>query len=197
MDKRLEKILVDKYPVIFRDYGGDMRQTCMAWGMDCGDGWFKLIDDMCEQVTKLIENKPYKVIASQVKEKFGGLRFYYTVEQAHINLFQKICYNFRVWMFKRMWGRFYWGLVNFRKKFYKTISEKIDDIISEAESKSYKICETCGQPGQTRGGAWIYTACDNCEKLFHENKNEPRCVIKDKMTSVYDLMFGKDNDPVD
>jgi len=67
----LENILVKKYPGIFQQYGGDMRETCMHWGIACGSGWFKLIDKLCNDLSKYPE-----VVASQVKEKFGGLRFY-------------------------------------------------------------------------------------------------------------------------
>jgi hypothetical protein len=170
MDTKLEKTLVKKYPVIFQDYRGDMRQTCMAWGMECGDGWFELIDNMCANITKVIGNKSYKVIANQVKEKFGGLRFYYSIEHDP-NFLRKNNYIFRNWMFKKRLGHIYWKIINFRKKFYKTTSEKIEAIIEEAEHNSYKTCETCGQPGKPRGGGWIYTACDECEKRFQEKKS--------------------------
>lgn len=70
MKKELEEQLVKKYPKIFGEYGGDARQTCMAWGMTCGDGWYEIIDELCEKL------EPYGVVAAQVKEKFGGLRFY-------------------------------------------------------------------------------------------------------------------------
>ena len=71
MKKELELELVNKYPSIFQQYGGDMRQTCMHWGFECGDGWFKVIDELCARLSKFDD-----VQAAQVKEKFGGLRFY-------------------------------------------------------------------------------------------------------------------------
>lgn len=70
MDKRLEHILVKRFPGIFKDYRKDSRESCMYWGMECGDGWFKIIYELCEKLEQ------YNIIASQVKEKFGGLRFY-------------------------------------------------------------------------------------------------------------------------
>ena len=69
MHKILEKTLVKKYPKIFKNYGGDIRQTCMGWGMTCGKGWFLLIDELCSKLSD-------SAVAEQVKEKFGGLRFY-------------------------------------------------------------------------------------------------------------------------
>ena len=160
MDKDLEKILVVCYPIIFREYGGDIRRTCMGWGMTCGPGWFKLIDELCNDITNLIGNKDIEVIALQVKEKFGGLRFYYTIQSPKLKRESKI----RSFMFSKRLGKQYWKIVNFRKKIWRTTFEKISDRIDKAEIESYKICETCGDPGERCGGGWIKTLCDSCNK---------------------------------
>lgn len=34
------------------------------------------------------------------------------------------------------------------------------DLVREAESRSFKICEVCGAPGVERQGPWIQTLCD-------------------------------------
>jgi hypothetical protein len=68
--------------------------------------------------------------ASQVKSKFGGLRFYMT---------------------------------------YST--DKMEDLIREAERKSETICELCGEPGEPRGGGWIETLCDKCNQQREPNEN--------------------------
>jgi hypothetical protein len=83
MRKELDEALCKKYPEIFRDRHGDMRSTAMVWGFECGDGWYDIIDAACAQ----IENRAYNnrlnnvqchpVVATQVKEKYGTLRFYY------------------------------------------------------------------------------------------------------------------------
>jgi len=82
MNAELEKQLVEKYPKIFSDYHGDYRQTCMAWGCECGDGWYWLIDNLCGSIQSYIDcndhRKICQVTASQIKEKFGALRFYFS-----------------------------------------------------------------------------------------------------------------------
>jgi hypothetical protein len=163
MKKELELQLVEKYPVIFQEYGGDMRKTCMYWGFECGDGWNNLIHSLCQTINSLIKDKNIKVIAHQVKEKFGGLRFYYGVESKQ-TLMGRIDYRIRNFMFKHKWGVAYWKIIDFRKKFYKTISEKISDSVDRAEGQSYKICEICGKPGMTTRGGWIKTLCEECNK---------------------------------
>lgn len=40
--------------------------------------------------------------------------------------------------------------------------DHVFDAIDEAEARSAVTCERCGAPGQTRGGSWIRTLCDDC-----------------------------------
>ena len=59
--------LVAKYPQIFAEaHGGH-------FGFECGDGWFDLIDNLC---SLLMIDETLTPVATQVKEKFGTLRFY-------------------------------------------------------------------------------------------------------------------------
>jgi hypothetical protein len=85
MKEQLDEQLVKRYPKIFRDRHGDIAQTCMVWGFECGDGWFNIINQLCSCIQNRIDwsekaGSSYvieQVVATQVKEKFGGLRFYY------------------------------------------------------------------------------------------------------------------------
>jgi len=77
MNKELELKLVEKYPKILQDYGGDKMKTCMAWGMECGDGWYDLLDDLLAKLDYLSNLSGVQVVADQIKEKYGTLRFYY------------------------------------------------------------------------------------------------------------------------
>jgi hypothetical protein len=80
MDKELELKLVEKYPKILRDYGGDKRDTCMHWGMECGPGWYDLLDNVMGKLQYMSDKFGPQVIADQIKEKYGTLRFYFGVE---------------------------------------------------------------------------------------------------------------------
>ena len=81
MNEKLDKKLVEKYPKIFADRHADMKTTAMCWGFEHGDGWYWLIDKMCESIQGYMDSNPHlnihQVVAVQVKEKFAGLRFYY------------------------------------------------------------------------------------------------------------------------
>jgi hypothetical protein len=107
MSPDLDKELCDKYPKIFADRYKSPQESCLAFGIECGDGWYDILDSLCYAVTYtystsfevdeedalrlgLKKNKytdtyfyevsPPQLIADQVKEKFGTLRFYYHLE---------------------------------------------------------------------------------------------------------------------
>ena len=84
MRPELQDKLYAEYPIIFAQKDLDMTKTAMCWGISCGDGWYDLIDELCENIQNHVENfnrnKPEEARmvcqATQVKEKFGGLCFY-------------------------------------------------------------------------------------------------------------------------
>lgn len=139
----------------------------MCWGFP-GDGWFFLIDSLCESIQDHIDNPPWvpektilnglrrvwnfgikiipssgirwklslplshapavipQVVASQIKEKFGALRFYYS------------------------------GGDN-----------EIGAMVSLAETISFQICEECGvfNPDVVcTGRGWVRSLCIKCRK---------------------------------
>jgi hypothetical protein len=92
MNEELDKQLCEKYPKIFKMRNASMQETCMCWGFEHGDGWFDIIDAACKNIQQHIDWKRktepfasmtdeefdeiHQPVAVQVKEKFGGLRFY-------------------------------------------------------------------------------------------------------------------------
>ena len=85
MSPELDKQLCEKYPKIFANRHGDKTKTAMCWGFECRDGWYNLIDSLCSHLQWNTDRNSHtgkypQVVAAQVKEKWGGLRFY--VEEA-------------------------------------------------------------------------------------------------------------------
>jgi hypothetical protein len=96
MRPELDELLCKNYPKIFANRNGDIRTTAMCWGFECGDGWYDIINALCHNIQehidwkissreRLLQNNPHnlkvpdeveQVVAAQVKEKFGTLRFY-------------------------------------------------------------------------------------------------------------------------
>lgn len=108
--------LLEKYPKAFQyraeRYGFDL------FGFECGDGWTRIIEPIAQYLDKANAEEP-KIWVAQVKEKFGGLRFY-----------------------------------------VHGMDDELQNIIRKAEEDSYKTCEVCGEPGETRPQRWIQTLCE-------------------------------------
>ena len=55
MNENLDKKLCERYPKIFRDRHGDMKETLMCWGFECGDGWYNIINQLCSNIQHHID----------------------------------------------------------------------------------------------------------------------------------------------
>lgn len=75
MKKELQEKLFTKFPKLFRDKDEHMSKTCMCWGISTGNGWYNIIDALCTELTTYAGERGLDVVATQVKEKFAGLRF--------------------------------------------------------------------------------------------------------------------------
>ena len=80
MKQELDEQLCREFPNLYRNRHGLRRETCMRFGFSCGDGWFDIIYELSKKLEALILEMPEEeresCCAAQVKEKFGGLRFY-------------------------------------------------------------------------------------------------------------------------
>ena len=85
MHNDLERNLLTKYPAIFGENPSEP-DSGMRWGIECGDGWHNLLDKLCHDIQAYIEMEGIPQITfTQVKEKFGELRIYYTSIDQHID----------------------------------------------------------------------------------------------------------------
>jgi hypothetical protein len=130
MNKELELKLVEKYPKILFDYGGDMKKTCMHWGMECCDGWYDLLDELLAKLDYISKHSGVQVVADQIKEKFGTLRFYYsTIIKTDFNV-------------------------------EPVVDKIISDVVNAAERQSAYVCEKSGKRGVTCSSVgWLRTLC--------------------------------------
>jgi hypothetical protein len=76
MNAELTKRLYERFPDLYRQHDLPMSQTCMCWGFDVEDGWFDLVWMLSLALEDESKQSGVKIEAVQVKEKFGGLRFY-------------------------------------------------------------------------------------------------------------------------
>lgn len=168
MTKEKQEYFFKHYPKMFVKTDFPMK-SAIYFGLECGDGWFTLLDDLCYNIQYDIDHNwtyevpkyivklqrlsnrrkwvrkimgkhiekirnylidtnkikriyPQQVVVTQIKEKFGTLRFYYVGG-----------------------------------------NERIAGYISFAESLTSYICEACGTTmnvGSTNG--WIRVICKEC-----------------------------------
>jgi hypothetical protein len=61
-------------PSLFSDLDGC--EPMAMFGFECGDGWHGVLAELILAIGKVCETAHVLTKATQVKEKFGGLRFY-------------------------------------------------------------------------------------------------------------------------
>lgn len=99
MEEELQEKLFKRFPKIFEERNNE-KSLLNFRGIECGDGWFDLIWKLCEGIEAIYKKEKIeiKTRALQVKEKFGGLRFYindYSNEEV-----SNLIYNFEDMSFR-------------------------------------------------------------------------------------------------
>ena len=72
MDIDKQKFLFNKF-YFLKPKDGDMT-SLKQFGIECGDGWFGILINLCSKLA-LLRMRNFRVV--QIKEKFGTLRFYF------------------------------------------------------------------------------------------------------------------------
>lgn len=138
MKKELQDKLYKDFPDLYCQKDLSIQESCMPWGIETDDGWFDMIYELSEKIV----NIDPECQAVQVKEKFGGLRFY-------------------------------------TGQCDESTYDRVQDLISEYEEKSYQICEECGiTEGVTQTQGWIKTLCPKCMEKRNGVPVETKSVMK-------------------
>lgn len=151
-----DKYICEKYPLIFRQRGMGMDKSCMHWGLTIGEGWNFIIESACQKINKIYELTGVYTEASQIKEKYGTLRFYNDIK------FSESEWLKRQGIIVRLKWLIGMGDVSRMNEDMKLAMLLIEDVISKAESDSEIICEECGNYGRANVCGWIITLCDLC-----------------------------------
>ena len=116
-------------------YGKDMMDRWSSEflrfrGMEHGPGWIGLVTTLHWRLRFLVGD--YQIF--QIKEKFGGLRYYCDAE-----------------------GTIPEGLPD-----TVYLRDTVRRLIEDAEHRSQTICEVCGHAGTLTTGKWWKTRCGSC-----------------------------------
>lgn len=120
-------------------------------GASIGDGWWPFV----EAAATLLDGAYPGWVSGQIKEKFGGLRFYITPAP----------YPYDVEDETR-------GREEDRIRWEREWYDQQEAIATAAERACVGVCENCGKPGKTQGTGWIHTECDECAAGREQRKKE-------------------------
>ena len=146
--EKLRKRVAEECKVL---YGGETA----FWA--CGEGWDPILEKLSYQLESLNvrygEKWGIKVVAAQVKEKYGTLRFYF---DSWIEPYKKLTLEQEVML--------------------HYVRDLADEYVRKAEKECYDVCEFCGEPigdaehprCMTLG--WIKYLCRECVLKQYEGK---------------------------
>jgi ribosome-binding protein aMBF1 (putative translation factor) len=110
--------LIAAHPSLFRE--GSLFEFAV------GEGWMGILTDLCAALEGLCRTD---LMVVQVKEKFGGLRFYIQWDQLSPEDGQEAA------------------------------GDRVDELIRAAEAKAWDTCESCGAPRETKRMSTLCPAC--------------------------------------
>lgn len=124
-----------------------------AYQIDYMPGWFGILAELfsgIENVLTTEQKKEFRV--TQIKEKFGSLRFYYRGQPLHVDIQTKK------------------EIVSFEMGSEEKAFDAVDRLIEKAVSDSSQTCMFCGDPGELRRYDWWLTLCEYHARLSQEGR---------------------------
>ncbi len=174
MDIELDTKLCSKYPKMFANRHADMKTTAMCWGFEHGNGWYNILDALCNNIQHHIDwsikNNQYDLGHNAMLEqmKAGDFTEFNKMSEAwavdyrdrirneYLNAEpRKVREPVPQVVVEQVKEKF--GTLRF---YYQGGDEVISGMVRMAESMSAVTCEECGVPGTRRGGGWVTTLCD-------------------------------------
>lgn len=158
MRAELDRALCAEFPSIFRDRGATMQESCMHWGMDCGDGWHSLIRAVCLYVDNVLVNARSGAIHEYRRKH--GIDFDAALPPEVLKAIGVDDMAVVAEQVKEKYGTlcFYWrgeGLTD-------AVHGQVTGAVDMAELLSGRTCEKCGAPGELYGPGWLATRCGGC-----------------------------------
>jgi hypothetical protein len=185
MKQELDALLCEKYPKMMVNRDKPMTETAMCWGFDCGDGWFQILNQLMGNIQHHID---WKERQREVANKFNQMAE--QLKAGDSTLFDKeykdiIDQEYKEKRKQELIDRFPIAipepipqvtLDQVKEKFgtlrfyYSGGDDYISGMVTMAEAMSGVTCETCGSPGERKGGGWVRTMCDHHEDMYQTNK---------------------------
>jgi len=84
-----EEIMLGAFPELCAGFRGSPRETCMAFGVECGPGWYPLVWEAMERLEDL-RREGHPITLLQIKEKYGALNIYLTGSNEALDVVDRI-----------------------------------------------------------------------------------------------------------
>ena len=145
--------LMEAHPRLFRGKPPGVASELPA-------GWFDIVDVLCSDIDALLGWEPERLEITQVKEKMGALRFYYSLEGAE-DMFIDIHTD-----------RGIRTIVD--KAEGPAFMDQIRSLVSTASLRSTTTCQDCGAMGvRAARGGWVGTLCPpHAEEREHRRESD-------------------------
>lgn len=105
-------------------------------------GWWKVLDETFTAINEIMAPHPtYTFHVLQIKEKFGGLRFYWRLGNSEVEEADD-------------------EILVHDDELYTELSYQLGKVVDRAEEVCGHTCEICGEPGELRPLGWLRTLCD-------------------------------------
>lgn len=170
-DAKYGEGFMSRFPILFQHRKLSMRETCMCWGIECPKGWWHILEQLCTVLE--FHNLEFKdkygiaIVADQVKEKFGTLRFYYTIRDVDKDgvVVESCAEDTRIA-----------DEENRRRIAIDFLEMLADKYISEAEDLTFNTCARCGIPldkdNKVETDGWITYICKECDQKIQPNEDD-------------------------
>ena len=170
-DAKYGEDFMSRFPILFQHRKLSMQETCMCWGIEAPLGWYHILDQLCTVLE--FHNMEFKdkygiaIVADQVKEKFGTLRFYYTIRNVDKDgvVVEACAEDTRIA-----------DEENRRRIAIGYLEMLADKYIEEAEDLTYNTCARCGVPldekNKVETGGWITYICKECDEKVQPSEND-------------------------
>ena len=150
MNEQFEKEIYGIDPVFFRQKDLDMAQTCMCWGIECGDGWRKPITEFVRKVKILngiLAPSNMCIVASQIKSKWAEFTCYWNMDVLD--------------------GSKDGEITDAEHGVVDTVYGLMDDAVDGCVAKCSHTCELCGKESMFEDevfacGSWLTVKCVEC-----------------------------------
>jgi hypothetical protein len=173
MQLTLDNKLCTLAPHLFVDRHASMQVTCLCWGFECGDGWYRLLEEAALELEPLIiayieehpeERNPFPWF---MMNSWHGIKWSACQPFAALRRLTEWAI---VWL-RPETAEPWWPRASQVKEKYGTLrfymtsgTNEMYAITDKAERQSSVTCERCGKSGKMRGRGWLYTACNRHTK---------------------------------